>query len=453
MRFIYKIILFAGIAILALVAIVLSAWGQPAGGSEPPDPLTPPAYFAHPDSGITVDAQGNVVVPPATDKAMRYYRSGNRLWVLDTLLGFLVPIAVLFTGFSAWIRNRAARIGKKWFFIIALYLIITSILSYLVSLPLSYYESFAREHAYGLSNQTFGKWFGDSLKGMLVDMIISVLLVWIPYLLLKKAPKRWWLYTGLGVIPIIIFFMMVSPIWIAPLFNKFGPMHDKALETHILSLADRANIEGARVFEVNKSVDTETVNAYVTGFGQTKRIVLWDTILRKLNGNQVLFVMGHEMGHYVLHHIRDIIIVTSLLTILGLWFVHRTSGYLIRRYRDRFGFDRLSDIASLPLLLLLFSVLMFVITPVMTAFSRHHEHEADRFGLEITHDNYSAATAFVKLQQENLGNPRPGWLYKLWRSDHPPIGERVDFMNSYKPWEKGQPLKYGDKFKPDKQAR
>jgi Zn-dependent protease with chaperone function len=407
------------------------------------------------DSALTVqvDAQGHVVVPPATEKAMQRYRSGNRLWVVDTLLGFLIPLLFLFTGFSARIRNLAQRWGKKWFFVIALYLVLFSLVNYLIGLPLSYYEEFVREHAYGLSNQTFGKWFGDSLKGLGVGIIAGVLILWMPYLLLKKFPKRWWLYTGLGAVPIFIFFLMVTPIWVAPLFNKFGPMQNKALESQILTLADRAGIGGARVFEVNKSVDTETVNAYVTGFGQTKRIVLWDTILRKLEPPEILFVMGHEMGHYVLHHIRDTIIVISLLTLLGLWFVHRTSGYLIRKYQSRFGFDRLSDVASVPLLGLLFGLVMFVATPVMNGYSRYHEHEADRFGLEITHNNYAGAAAFVKLQKENLANPRPGALYVFLRADHPPIGARVDFMNSYKPWESGQPLQYGGKFKPDLKPR
>src|SRR6185369_8151435 len=142
---------------------------------------------------------------------------------------------------------------------------------------------------------------------------------------------------------------LVAPVWIAPLFNKFEPMHDKALETRILALADRAGIEGSRVFEVNKSVDTKTLNAYVAGLWQTKRIVLWDTIIARMDDRQLLFVMGHEMGHYVL-----------------------------------------GDIASLPLLLLVTGVFSLVITPAQFAFSRHIEHEADRFGLEITQTNHSA---------------------------------------------------------------
>ena len=240
---------------------------------------------------------------------------------------------------------------------------------------------------------------------------------------------------------------LIQPIWIDPLFNTFGPMKDKALEADILRLAERAGIEGSRVYEVAKSEDTNAVNAYVAGVGTTKRIVLWDTILAKLNREQLLVVMGHEMGHYVLGHIWKLILSMSALIIFALYAVHRSSGWLIARYRDRFGFSELSDIASLPLIIVLFGIASLVVTPIALGIQRHFEHEADRFGLEITRDNYAAATAFVKLQQENLGMPRPGRLYKWWRASHPPLGERIDFSNDYRPWESSQPLVYADRFK------
>jgi hypothetical protein len=182
---------------------------------------------------------------------------------------------------------------------------------------------------------------------------------------LSKSPRRWWLYTGLLAIPFIVLAVLVQPIWIDPLFNKFGPMKDKALEADILAL----------------------------------------------------------------------------------YAVHRTSGWLIARYRHRFGFSELADVASMPLIIVLFSLASLVVTPVALAMQRHFEHEADRFGLEITRDNYSAATAFVTLQQENLGVPRPGPLYVWWRASHPTLGDRIDFSNDYRPWETNQPLVYESYFK------
>jgi Zn-dependent protease with chaperone function len=399
------------------------------------------------DSSISQKSTERVPVPEMSEKAARYYRSGIVLWFVNTLWALLIPAFFLFTGLSARIRNWAQKLGRKWFFVIALYFIIFSLVSYVIGLPLSYYQDFVRQHAYDLSNQTFEKWFTDSLKNLMVGLILGALFLWVPYLLLKKSPTRWWLYTSILFIPFLVFIMLIAPIWIDPLFNDFGPMKNKELEGKILALADKAGIEGSRVFEVNKSVDTKTVNAYVTGFGGTKRIVLWDTILAKLDDQEVLMVMGHEMGHYVLGHVWTGILFFSLLVLVTLYAAYKMAGFLIARYKDRFGFDQLSDIASLPLILLLISIFSLVITPIAFTFTRHQEHEADRFGLEVVQNNHAAATAFVKLQEENLSNPRPGWLSKLWRSSHPTPAERIEFCNDYRPWEKGEPLKYGDLIK------
>lgn len=387
-----------------------------------------------------------VPVPVPSEKAMRYYRSGNWLWGVNVVWSFLIPALFLFTGFSARLRDWARRIGRKWFFVIACYMVFFSVVTWMVDLPLSYYQDFVREHAYDLSNQTLGKWLGDSLKGLMVGIVMAVLFTWVPYLLISKSPRRWWLYTAVAMVPFLFLVILVTPIWVAPLFNDFGPMEDKSLETQILSLAERAGIEGSRVFEVDKSVDTKTVNAYVSGFLDTKRIVLWDTIIAKLDRDQLLFVMGHEMGHYVLGHVIRTIAFLSVLILAALYLIYRTSGGLIARYRERFRFDELADVASLPLLVLLLNVFFFVLTPVVMAHSRHQEQEADRFGLELTRDNRAAATAFVELQEENLSNPRPGWLYKLWRSSHPPLGERIDFCNAYRPWETGETGRYEHLF-------
>jgi Zn-dependent protease with chaperone function len=223
-------------------------------------------------------------------------------------------------------------------------------------------------------------------------------------------------------------------------------MQDKALESRILALAERSGIEGGRVFEVAKSVDTNAVNAYVTGLFGTKRIVLWDTLLRKLAPEETLVVMGHEMGHYVLQHIWKGLLLGLAVVLFACWAVDRTAHRLIARHAPRFGFTRLDDPAALPLIVLLVGLATFLIQPIGLAWSRYIEHEADRFALEITHDNHAMAMAFVKLQQENLSNPRPGMLYKIWRSSHPPLGERIDFANAYRPWERGGDERYRERF-------
>jgi Zn-dependent protease with chaperone function len=427
---------FIATTMLFLIAIVPTATAEPASGQEAVDAAAPAA-----------SASDLVPVPEPTEKAMRYYRSGNALWVVNALWGFALPAALLFTGFSARMRDWARAAGRKWFFTIAIYIAIFTVVTFILELPLAYYQGFARPHAYDLSNQSLGKWLGDSLKGLALSITFGAMFLWIPYLLLKKSPRRWWLYTGLVAIPVLIFTILVSPIWVAPLFNDFGPMKDRALEAKILTLAHRAGIEGGSVYEVDMSVDTKQVGAYVTGVLNTKRIVLYDNMIEKMSDDELLFVVGHESGHYVLGHVFRWLVVLSAVIIGALWLAHRMSVGILRRFGKRFGFDRLSDVASLPLILLMFHLFFLLITPAVFTFGRYIEHEADRFGLEITRNNHAAATAFVKLQHENLGNPRPGLLYRLWRASHPTLGERIDFANAYRPWETGEPLVYADRFR------
>ncbi len=295
--------------------------------------------------------------------------------------------------------------------------------------------------------QTFGRWLGDALKGLAVEMVAAVLFLGIPYLIIARSPRRWWLYVGLLTLPFAAFSALIAPVVVDPLFNEFGPMKDKALEAKIDALAHRAGIDGGKIFEVDKSRDTTAVNAYVTGLLGTKRIVLWDTLLAKLDEPEVLVVMGHEMGHYVLNHVAMGLTLASVGTIFALYLIHRASAWILGRFGSRFGFDQLSDVASLPLLLLLGELTMLGGAPVTNAISRHMEHEADRFALEITQTNRSAALGFAKLQQDNLAIPFPSPLYVLWRSTHPPIGERIEFCNTYRPWQVGEPLHYGHLFR------
>jgi STE24 endopeptidase len=432
--------------LLVLVALVLvPAPSYAASQGQPMSRAVGDTSGDHTPDAVT-RARGPVAVPEASERTLRYYRSGNVLWLINMAWALLIPALFLFTGFSARIRDVAQGIGRRWFFMIAAYVIIYFTVNYLLKLPLNYYQGFLREHEYGLSNQSFGQWFGDSLKSLMVMVVSGLLLVWIPYLLIKKSPQRWWLYAGIAAMPVMTLFMLVQPIWIAPLFNEFGPMQDKVLEAEILQLADRAGIDGSRVFEVNKSEDTEAVNAYVGGFLNTKRIVLWDTLVEKLDRDQVLAVMAHEMGHYVRGDIWKLIVLFSGLILVALYAIYRVIPTLIRRFHSRFGFDEAADIASLPLIVLLLTASSLVLAPVAMAYTRHIEHEADRFGLELTRDNHAMASALLFLQQENLVNPDPGPLYRLWRAWHPVLADRIRFANNYRPWETREALEYGALF-------
>ncbi|MDE3046069.1 MAG: M48 family metallopeptidase [Verrucomicrobiota bacterium] len=389
----------------------------------------------------------HVIIPDASELAMRYYKSGNILWILGQAWALIVPLLFLFTGFTGKLEKFSKAIGKNWFFTLVVYLVLFLGIFQLLSFPLDFYTDYLRQHSYGLSNQPLSRWFDNYGKSFLVTLITAIAFLWIFYLLLKKSPRRWWLYGSLVSMALSFFMIFIQPLWIDPLFNDFGPMKNKELEQQILSLADKAGIENGRVFEVDKSKDTKMVNAYVTGLGASNRIVLWDTTLQRLQPDQILFIMGHEMGHYVLHHIWWGFLYFSALSFFLFYATYRLASFLLHRYHRRFGFNDLSHIASLPLLLFIFSLLNLLTTPLTNAFSRYEEHEADRFGLEITQNNEAAGTAFLALQQENLANPRPGSIFRFWRSTHPPIGERVDFTNSYCPWAEGKPLKYGPLFK------
>jgi Zn-dependent protease with chaperone function len=389
-----------------------------------------------------------VEVPEPTEQALAYYFVRNVVWFANLAFNLAVPALFLFAGWSARIRDSAQRVSSRWAVVVLLYVVIYSVITWVIGLPLQYYDEFAVEHQFGLSNQTFAKWATDAVIGLAVTTVITAVVTLGIWRLLKRSPRRWWLYSGLAAIPFTVFMFLVAPIWISPLFNKFGPMQDKALEAKILALADRAGIEGSRVFEVDKSVDTKTTNAYVTGVLDTKRIVLWDTIIKKLDERQLLFVMAHEMGHYALHHVWQFVVLVCALVMLALYAAQRLCHGLIDRYRARFGFDRLEDIASFPLVTMVASVVFLVTAPAFNAFSRHAEHEADRFALEITRDNEAGAKAFVSLQRDNLAIPRPNAFLHWLRGSHPTLAERIEFSNTYRPWEKGEALRYGDRFKP-----
>jgi Zn-dependent protease with chaperone function len=394
-------------------------------------------------------ATAEVAVPEPSALAVQYHRSGNVLWAAATGLDLLLPAALLFTGLSARVRRTAERLARgRRFATIALYAVAYVLIQALVFLPLSWYAGYVRQHAYGLSTETAAAWLGDWAKAVAITVLFSALLLWIPYWLLRVSPRRWWLWTGLLTAPLTVLLMIVLPVYIAPLFDQYGRMRDPALERRIERLAARAGISDSRIYEVRKSEETRRVNAYVTGFGGTKRIVLWDTLVDRLQSDEVEFVVGHEIGHFVLRHTLTVIVAATLLVTLSLWVVHRLAGWLIARFGRRFGFARLDDVASLPLLALVGGVVMLAASPAALALSRWQEREADRFGLEMTRDNNAAGRAFVRLQEDNLAVPRTGLLFHLWRGSHPDLADRIEFANRYRPWLGGQPPRYGDRFTP-----
>jgi STE24 endopeptidase len=373
-------------------------------------------------------------VPEPSALAVRYHRTGTYLWVFARAWDAAVPLALLLTGASARLRTVARGFGRAWLPTVAAYAVLYLGVVFLAELPLRYYAGYARQHAYGLSRQTPAKWAGDSLTALGVEALGAACFAWVPFALIARFPRSWWLVTAALSVPFSAFVVLIAPVWIDPLFNHFGPMKDKALEQKVLALAARAGVSGGRVFEVDKSVDTVAANAYVKGLLGTKRIVLWDTLLEGADDREVLAVMGHEMGHYRLDHIPRAIALSAVILAASLFWTDRAGRWLVARYGRRFGFDSLADVAATPLLLLLMGASSVVLGPVALAYSRHSEREADRFSLDLTHLNASAARSFARLMRQNLGVPRRGPVETLWRSSHPSIAERIEFCNTYRPW-------------------
>ena len=451
-----------------------------------------------PDSlpeGTVVPAEvREILADENVDKAIIYSNFGYGWYFFDSIFGFIILAAILMLGVSQKIHNKAKGWAEKatsfsnaplvcggaaafiallvtflsatpeqpvsagalglalaWgvvgmfigksqkFALSSFYILLLFLLLDVINLPFAYYRGFIVEHHFELSHETFGKWFADLLKGNLIGYLFGVLLWPLAYWAIGKAPRTWWAWVAGGSVPIMIFVLVISPIYLDPLFNKYEELKDEALKTQILALAKDSGISGSRVFQVDKSKETEKVNAYVTGLFGSKRIVLWDTILTKLESDEVAFVMGHEMGHYVMNHIWKFIGVFAVTIFVLLFIVSRTIGMVMRKFGDKMGFNELANISSLPLVLLMAGLLMFLVSPALNAYSRAMEHDADEFGLELTQNGQVGASAFVKLANENLSNPSPHPFIEFWLYNHPTLKDRIEFCKQYQTEEPEEP--------------
>ncbi len=375
-----------------------------------------------------------------TPESRRYAGIRAFLAVVDPFIAILIALIVLATGLSARMRDVAHRVSSRRYVRVLIYLILYSLVSFVIGFPLGWYEGFALEHRFGLSSQSFAGWLGEEGISLVVSILFLgvVPLIALAYGALEKQPKRWWLWLALGTLPVILGAVLIAP-YVDGLYNKFTPLRDQQLKSEIVALAQKAGIPGRNVYEVDKSRQTKKYNAYVNGFGVSQRIVLWDTTLKGMKQDEILFVMGHEMGHYVLHHIWKSVLVLSLLSFALFWLSAGMLTPLVKRFGPRWGFTQLHDIASLPLLAAVLTVVSFVAQPVTNGLSRGTEHEADIFGLEVTHSNDAAARAFIKLGSQNRSDPEPS-AWRVWMFyTHPPLGDRVRFAMTYRPWEQGEP--------------
>ena len=388
--------------------------------------------------------------PDKLAKSKALYDLRGKLQIIDTVWSFVVLLGILYLGIGARYRDWTERVSKYRFVQALIFVPLFLLTLTVLGLPLDAYQQ-KISLQYGLSVQSWGSWFGDVLKGQLVSLIILTLAIWGVTSLIRKSPRRWWFYIWLVAVPFIIFIIFLAPIVIDPLFNKFEPLdkNNPQLVDALERVTKRGGLEipRDRMFLMKASEKVTTLNAYVTGFGPSKRVVVWDTTIKNATTPETMFVFGHEMGHYVLNHIVIGITATAVGLFFGFYVLYLIANWAFPRFQQRWHMRELSDWAAVPMLLLIFSILSLVSQPIGNAISRQLEHNADVYGLEVTHglnpdSQEVAAHAFQVLGELALSYPYPNNFYVFWYADHPPIRDRVPFAHNYDPWGKGEQPKY-----------
>lgn len=366
-----------------------------------------------------------------TGEMLRHTRLRHALYFAGVAYTSAMLLLILASGLSRRMSDAAARVTKRPFVTSFLYIAMFAVAAAILEFPLTYYSDFVVPHRFALTHQTFAAWLVDFVKGLGVTIVVGGILGALALWTLRHM-RRWWLAIWIGAIPVTVLLVMLQPLVLDPLFNDFQPLRDADLRAKLLALASRAGIEGGDVYEVDRSKQTTTMNAYVNGIGPTTRIVMWDTLLAKMTHDEVLTVMGHEMGHYVMRHIWQGTAFGLAVGLPLIWLGHKVHDRGLARWGARWGIPAPGDPAEVPWLLLILTVGSFLITPVAAGFSRHLEHEADVFALEMTHDKEAFATAFIKLAEDSKSNPDPPRLIELWLYSHPSIKKRIEFALGYR---------------------
>jgi STE24 endopeptidase len=388
--------------------------------------------------------------PEKLKQAIEYSRIRVILDFLGTGWGILQLILLLALGIAARMRNVAVNISRnRWaqgFLFTFLFLLITTLLG----LPLDMYGHHAAV-AYGQSVQHWGSWFGDQAKGFGLSLVFGGLFVMLLFWVIRKSPGRWWFWFWIPAMLAVLLGVFITPVFIDPLFNKFEPLakSNPALVDRLEQVVHRGGIDipPDRMFLMKASEKVTSLNAYVTGYGASKRVVVWDNSIAKATPDEISFIFGHEMGHYVLNHIPATLVFLGVLLLIEFYLGYRGVQWLIRRYGARWRVTSQNDWAALVVFFLVLSVLSFLSEPIINAFSRAHEHAADVYGQEVIHGivadpQATAQQSFQVLGEQSLTDPNPSPFVEFWTFSHPSVSSRAAFAATYNPWAPGQHPRY-----------
>lgn len=408
------------VIITILTALVLA---------EPLCAATPPVSDISPAAVHDVQtANGDALYPlsPERQAQLEEYSLLRNIWrFVEPLVSIAILLFFLLSGFATKVRTWAQTARRK-FLVVALVVVTLIVADYALSFPFHLFRGFFVERYYGFMNQSFLGWLGDDLLALVLFACLATIPVWFFYQLVEMT-RRWWLWFSIGTMPFLVVLVVVAPVLIDPIFNDFEPLADRKLEARIVALAEEAGIEGAAIYRMDASRQSSKVNAYVTGLLGSKRIVLYDTLIDPFDEDEVAFVTAHEMGHYVMHHIWWGLGIAFVMILSALWLISRLIQPVIHRFRHRFGFARLSDVASLPLVMLFVTIISFLIQPVSNAASRHMERQADRYGFRLSGVSAeTAASSYEKLSAHNMSDPSPPAWIEFWFYTHPSLEHRIE---------------------------
>ena len=383
--------------------------------------------------------------PEKTRQAQALARTGRRLYFAEFFWALLILWLALRTGWAAKIRDWATRAASNSFLQALIFCPLLVLTLDFGALPL---HAWAHRvlRGYGLSVQPWSSWFLDWMKAEVITLILATFAGWILFLLIRRSPRRWWIGAWVGAVLLIIVGVYVQPLIIEPLFYDFHPLSEShpQLVRDVEQTIARAGISipENRILEMVASQKLNETNAYVSGIGNAKRVVFWDTLLARTNEPQALSVFGHELGHYALGHVWKGIVLSAIGLAFALPLLAWLFNGTLRKWESIWYVRHPEDWTALAVMLLLISILQFVATPINNAASRYIEHQADVYGLEVTHgiipnSQQVAAQTDQILGETNLEDPDPSPYVVFWFYTHPPIAERLDFALHYDPWSNG----------------